>query len=321
MAARSLSAVCREYLAWLRESRGRKASTVYAYAATLSSLVAYTGDIGVQSIGLAQLERFVQRERRGGRDAAAATLHREVGTLRSLFQYAAARGYVQSDPSLLLHSPTVHNENPRPLEDETWRRVWATEMDADLRMVLGLGYFCGLRRFEMCALRPAQVDVHRRSLVNFTRKGGGDDVLPYGELVDVYRDLLPALGNAASFETTFSAIVRDRRGSDYVLRWGEHKPRQGQAVPGNLTDPQTINRTLVRFLRAHELPHFSPHALRHSFVTNLLRAGMPLHMVARLANHSSPRITMAYTKVAGGDVSAWRNGRLRANEFPERYSE
>jgi integrase/recombinase XerD len=42
----------------------------------------------------------------------------------------------------------------------------------------------------------------------------------------------------------------------------------------------------------------TPHALRHSFVTNLLRADVPLHVVASLAGHRDVSTTMRYAAIA-----------------------
>ena len=42
----------------------------------------------------------------------------------------------------------------------------------------------------------------------------------------------------------------------------------------------------------------TPHALRHSFVTNLLRADVPLHVVASLAGHPDVSTTMRYAAIA-----------------------
>ena len=42
----------------------------------------------------------------------------------------------------------------------------------------------------------------------------------------------------------------------------------------------------------------TPHALRHSFVTNLLRADVSLHVVASLAGHRDVSTTMRYAAIA-----------------------
>jgi len=46
------------------------------------------------------------------------------------------------------------------------------------------------------------------------------------------------------------------------------------------------------------------HALRHSYVTHLVRAGLSVAVVQRLARHSTPTLTLArYTHVEEEEIS------------------
>jgi site-specific recombinase XerD len=62
--------------------------------------------------------------------------------------------------------------------------------------------------------------------------------------------------------------------------------------------------------RAHVGP-YTPHQLRHSFVTNLLRSGVPIHLVSRMANHSSTAITMRYVKAGASELREWMGTALQ----------
>ena len=44
--------------------------------------------------------------------------------------------------------------------------------------------------------------------------------------------------------------------------------------------------------RKAEIPLFGPHALRHRAITQLIKRGVPIAIVSRIAGHSSPVITM-----------------------------
>jgi integrase len=63
---------------------------------------------------------------------------------------------------------------------------------------------------------------------------------------------------------------------------------------------------LVEWCQSINSKAYTPHQLRHSAATNLLRAGVPLHMVSALLNHSSPTITMRYVKATGDELAEWR---------------
>ena len=41
----------------------------------------------------------------------------------------------------------------------------------------------------------------------------------------------------------------------------------------------------------------TPHMLRHSFCSNLISVGVPIHTVSRLAGHSSVDVTMRYVSL------------------------
>src|SRR5258708_39173413 len=81
--------LAREYLAWLRDIRGRRPATTYNYAATLDAFLTFVGGRPLTSLSLQDLEAFFLRPRtktRGPR-VAAGTIAREATTLRSLFTF------------------------------------------------------------------------------------------------------------------------------------------------------------------------------------------------------------------------------------------
>lgn len=52
-------------------------------------------------------------------------------------------------------------------------------------------------------------------------------------------------------------------------------------------------------------PEFVPHALRHTYATRLVVAGVPLSVVARLLGHRSVKTTMRYSHVSDQDAAEW----------------
>jgi site-specific recombinase XerD len=61
---------------------------------------------------------------------------------------------------------------------------------------------------------------------------------------------------------------------------------------------RTIQRIMARYLRqAGITKSYSPHALRHTFATQLLNAGAPLEVVKELMGHRSISMTLRYTQL------------------------
>jgi len=311
----------RRYLVWLRDVRGRRPITLYNYASKLESFLEHIGSTPLEDVRRSTLEDWQTRPRigkgRGGRGAPA-TQHKDVSVLRGLYGFLVAEGAVKRNPAALLGAPTIRNVHPKPVPEDIWRRIWFSDALPDEgRVVLGLGFFVGLRRAEIIGLSPNHVSTPARRLVGFTRKGGGDDITPYGEMVAVIVDVLPQLvGDASSFLDPLHSLVAARLGRSYLLPWGEERTAgpwttRAHGLPAGMADPQLIYRRLWRWQRACgvEPGVFSPHALRHSTATNLLRAGVPIHLVSRLLNHSDIKMTMRYAKAGSDELGEWRRQR------------
>lgn len=306
--------IVRGYLDWQKNTRRRRAVTVYQYAGKLVSFLEWIGTTPLANVSTGHMEAWLRRPRPGrghGAEGSAATIQKEVAILRGLYRYALAREWLTADPTALLHAPTPHNEHPKPVPDETWTPLWKGDLCEEARLVLGLGYFCGLRRAEIANLRGSHI--HGEQLRGFVRKGGGDDVLDYVELVGVVADHLPDLipGGPDSFLLPLSNL-RERAGDGLLLDWTatSHTSQRLHGRTDEFNDPQLVYKRMARWGCT-----FTPHQLRHSFVTNMLRCGVPIHLVSRLANHSSITITMRYAKLGGADLRDWRRAALNPSTY------
>ncbi|UBV42605.1 site-specific integrase [Deinococcus taeanensis] len=61
---------------------------------------------------------------------------------------------------------------------------------------------------------------------------------------------------------------------------------------GTAVHPRNVNRAIYAICDAAELPHFSSHTARHTHITQRLRAGEKVEVVAAVAGHASPSITL-----------------------------
>jgi integrase len=142
--------------------------------------------------------------------------------------------------------------------------------------VLALLWGGGLRRAEACALRVADFNAATGD-VRIMGKGNKQRVIPLpARAADAVRAWLTARGRAEGF--LFCPVLR-----------GEPRPRRGLSAAA-------VYKELLRLARAAQVPHFSPHDLRRTYVGDLLDAGGDLATVQALVGHSDPATTARYDR-------------------------
>ncbi len=71
---------------------------------------------------------------------------------------------------------------------------------------------------------------------------------------------------------------------------------------GSAIHPERFSRMFAQHCRRSGLPQVRLHDVRHSYVTALLSAGVPLKVVSQRVGHASPMVTMTiYQHVLPGD--------------------
>ena len=134
---------------------GRSNGTCYKYRNGYRVFLEWA-DKPIAAMGTHDLELFLAR-----RPAAPSTTAWELAILQTLYRFLHEHlGVVGSNPAKVLVKPRVHNEAPKPVGDDLWRRVWAAPLLDDERVALGLGYFVGLLvqlgRTTVCNCRAAK---------------------------------------------------------------------------------------------------------------------------------------------------------------------
>jgi len=145
---------------------------------------------------------------------------------------------------------------------------------------MALLYGCGLRRSEAVSVDVAAFDGESVRLVG---KGGKERLVP-----------IPSAAIAA-----IRAWLELRGSAPGPLLC----PVRGRTVTVRPMSAQAIMTALLRRAGDAGVPHLSPHDLRRSYITGLLRAGADLSTVQRLAGHASVTTTTRYDR-RGDDEKA-----------------
>lgn len=273
----------RKYLRYLKLERNYTANTVEAYRNDLAHLERYMKREGLtpETVRREHLEHF------------AATLHehgigpssqaRILSGVRSFFKYLQMEGYISDDPSELLEWPHLGEHLPEVLTTEEIDRM---EAAIDLskpegqrnKAIIEVLFSCGLRVSELTALKLSDLFMSD----NFVRiKGKGR------------KERLVPISAKAVKELKLWFIDRNRMNikpgeEDFVFlnRRGAHLTRTIILIMiKRCAEAAGIEKTV------------SPHTLRHSFATALLKGGADLRAIQMMLGHESISTTEIYTHV------------------------
>ena len=135
-------------------------------------------------------------------------------------------------------------------------------------------YSTGMRRAELCRMRPEDIDTDRKMLRIPHGKGDKPREVPLSQ------KLLHQL-------RTYYRSVKHRNGWMFPSR---QVKRPHEAI----TDKTVWHACRVSARRAGITKPIHPHTLRHSFATHLFDNGADLPVVQTLLGHTDPRQTMVY---------------------------
>jgi integrase/recombinase XerD len=284
----------REYLIIVRSMAVR---TVDSYASELKSFFPYLERQGLTNLGRLtrthlegyRLDLFQRRYR--DKPLSLATLSGRLTAIKQFAKFLYRENYLLLDIALGFELPGRHRRLPRVILSE--REVIQLIEFPDTktlkglrdRLILELLYGTAIRNSEMRAVCIDEID-HERGLLRVSRgKGDKDRVLPLGEEAKAWLD-------------------------EYLYRGRplyNDSPEQKLLFPGD--NGKGINRhwlaTRVRLIakRAGLEKTVTPHVLRHSCATHLLRRGANLRHIQKLLGHASLDTTQIYTHVEISDLA------------------
>ena len=277
----TLAPLIRRYMRYLKLERNYSPNTIDAYRHDLHLLLIHLSERGLTPIDvkLDHLQRFATwiHERGIGPKSQA----RILSGVRTFYHYLVVDGYLEVDPTELLESPHLPKHLPEYLTTEEVDRL---EAAIDLtsaeghrnRAIIEVFFSCGLRVSELVELKLSNLFLNER-FMRVVGKGGKERLVPISQR---------AVGE---LELWFDDRRRMRikpGEDDYVFlnRRGHHLTRTMILIMvKRLGEAAGIKKTL------------SPHTLRHSFATALLRGGADLRVIQVLLGHADIATTEIYT--------------------------
>ncbi|MGA7544768.1 MAG: tyrosine recombinase XerC [Methyloceanibacter sp.] len=281
-----------DWLDYITVERQLASNTAEAYARDISQFLAFLAGHFNRLPDMSQLLALSARDVRAflaarrGADVGSRSLARTLSALRMFYRFLERRGFGKNDAIRAVALPKLPHSVPKPLTASKATALvggaevtgadapeWIAARDT---AVLTLLYGSGLRISEALGLTRKEAPIKGRDMLRVHGKGDKTRVVP----------VLPVAREAVE---RYLALCPVKLQPDDPLFIGAR---------GKQLSPRIIQLLIARARGALGLPETAtPHALRHSFATHLLGAGVDLRAIQELLGHASLSTTQGYTEV------------------------
>lgn len=268
------------------------------------------GDMPLQEISSAQLGRLFLEKQASG--LSHSTVNGIYVTASQLFKMAFYDDTIERNPLDKVQRPRQKKDDKRRADPERFTQEEVKNIKKCLenepmkwQAFVHVLLATGMRRGEVCALTWDNVDLDNMLITV-------DGSLGYTPDKGIYREkpkteagirTIPMTGELAGILRAYQAEQEDSVKKRTKRLMKDKKPLDFKktALPEYLftakgsrdpIHPDAVNRYFQRFSKAYGIEDFHPHKLRHTAISIMLDNGAPVLIVAAIAGHDDPNVTL-----------------------------
>jgi len=265
-----------------------KPRTYQRYGTSLRPLLEFFGNYQLAEISAWLIEKYKIQRRES---VTGSTVNRDLACLRRLFNVAVNNGRLEQNP-FNIQNIEFYREPKRSLKflDEQQATALLAECKTDfLYLFTWLGLNTGLRHNELLALKWQDVDFENSFILLPETKAGNAQTVPMNQ-------------------ATVDILKKAKRYGDYVI-----SKKNGERF-------QIMRKSFNSAARRAGLGHITPHVLRHTWATLLIKSGVSLRTVQELGRWSSVSLVERYSHVAESEAkkAAEHIGNIFNKQVPNR---
>ena len=208
---------------------------------------------------------------------------RSISALKGFFNYLLFEGKINSSPLNDIESPKIENKLPEVLtEDEIKRLISSVKIDSEFgqrnKAIIEVLYGTGIRVSELTELKLSNI-FFNENIVKVTGKGNRERFVPLGKIASIEIKKYLNDREKLKVDSKFSDIL-------FLNRYGRQLTR---SMIFKVINDSSKNAGIDKKI--------SPHTLRHSYATHLLKNGADLRTIQLILGHESITTTEIYTQL------------------------
>ena len=277
-----------QFIEYLSKVRNLSENTLRSYQTDLMAFEQWCNREGIEVTqidhrGLRLYLAYLKQAR-----YSAKTLNRHLSALRGFYKWMQRERLISSDPALALSNPRSPRNLPHTMTDSDVNRLLescdvSTTVGLRDRAFLEFLYATGARISEVATLKLEQLDLSH-GVVRLFGKGSKERIVPLYESAVVW--LKKYLQSSRP-----TLLLKDKTGRTHSALF--------ISVRGNNMSADSLRKVFSSYVIAAGLDSsLSPHAMRHTYATELLGGGADLRIVQELLGHESLSTTQVYTHLS-----------------------
>jgi len=206
---------------------------------------------------------------------------RSISAIKSFFNYLIFEGYIKDSPISNIESPKQEKKLPKVLtEEEIKKLINSIDLNHDFgqrnKTIIEILYGTGIRVSELINLKLSNI-FFKENIIKVIGKGNKERFVPLGEIASNELKIYINNRNRMKIDSKSSDIL-------FLNRYGR-----------GLTRSMIFKIISDASKRVGLDKKISPHTLRHSFATHLIKNGADLRTIQLILGHESITTTEIYT--------------------------
>ena len=281
----SLKELIEEFLRYLLIDKGYSNNTIESYKRDLLTFLEFNKDKNINAIGKEELKKYIKNL--NNKKLNEKTISRHISCLKSFYKFLVIDKRINENVSEVLFMPKTKKSLPKILTEEEVFSLLDIKLVDNYsyrnKAMMELMYATGLRVSELINLKLQDIDLINE-VVRVFGKGSKERVVPLGEI---------AVISLKEYISKYRPLMLKQYNNDYLFlnNHGNNMTRQGFfKIIKSIAKEKGIKSEI------------SPHTIRHSFASHLLKYGADLRTIQELLGHSDISTTQVYTHITNEEL-------------------